>query len=171
MSQRLEQWNDRLHLAVAVSSLWLVGTSPWIAMLRRIPAGAGWLDHAHVGLGFLTLPLGVAYLHSCSREGRWRLYFPLQCARLAAVGNDLAALLRGRLPAAESGGLFGMIEGLLLIALLATGLTGAAWFFTQGSDAALAWRATHLYVARGMIGLLALHVLTVSLHLLDFVRD
>jgi len=50
-------------------------------------------------------------------------------------------------------------------------LTGAGWLATQGSDAALAWREYHALAARGLIGLLVLHVVTVSLHLLDFLRD
>jgi cytochrome b561 len=35
----------------------------------------------------------------------------------------------------------------------------------------VAWRECHVYAARGFIVLLVLHVATVSLHLLDFVRD
>ena len=49
--------------------------------------------------------------------------------------------------------------------------TGAAWLLTQGSAEALDWREGHLLAARGFIGLLVLHVVTVSLHLLDFLRD
>jgi cytochrome b561 len=171
MSQRLEPAGDRQHLLVALMSTWLIVTSPWIAMLRSIPSSAGWLDYAHVVLGFLTLLVAVTYTSTCTRAGRWRLYFPLARRQLRSVGHDLAGLLRGRIPAAEGGGLFGFIEGLLLLALLATALTGAAWFFAQGSSAALAWRASHVCAARGLVGLLALHVVTVSLHLLDFVRD
>jgi cytochrome b561 len=171
MGPRLERLADRQHLLVALLSSWLILTSPWIAMLRRIPTGAGWLDYAHVVLGFLTLLLAVTYAYSCTRAGRWRLYFPFAPRQLGSVGRDLVGLLRGRVPAAEGGGLFGFIEGLLLLALLATAATGAAWFFTQGAGEALAWRSYHLVAARGLIGLLLLHVVTVSLHLLDFVRD
>lgn len=171
MDRRLDQAADRLHLAVALLSLWLILTSPWIAMLRRVPSGAGWLEIAHVWLGFAALLVGAAYSYACTREDRWRLYFPWSAAQFGGVGRDLAGLARGRIPAAEGGGLFGFIEGLLLVALLATAVTGAAWFFTQGSGGALAWRGHHIYAARGLIGLLVLHVVTVSLHLLDFVRD
>ena len=171
MSERLERLGNVQHAAVAMLALWLVATSPWLAMLRRIPAGAGWLDYAHVGLGCAALLLCVTYGWTCTREGKWRLYFPVTAARLGSVASDLGGLLRGRLPAAESGGLFGLIEGLLLLALAITGLTGAAWLATQGSDEAVAWRECHVYAARGFIVLLVLHVATVSLHLLDFVRD
>jgi hypothetical protein len=136
-----------------------------------VPADAGWLDHAHLVLGFVTLALTVAYAWTCSRGGRWRLYFPLVPAQLAEVGRDLRGLLRGRVPSAEGGGLFGLIEGLLLLALLATAITGAAWYLTQGSAEALAWRSQHALAVRALVALLVLHTVSVSLHLLDFLRD
>jgi cytochrome b561 len=166
-----EQSDNRQHFAVAALSLWLIGTSPWIAMFRRIPAGAGWLDYGHVALGFVTLLLAISYTFACTRQGRWRLYFPWTPRLIGGPARDLRGLLRGQVPAAEGGGLFGLIEGLLLVALTLTAASGAAWFFTQGSGDALTWREFHLYAARSMIGLLVLHVVTVSLHLLDFVRD
>jgi hypothetical protein len=162
---------DRQHLAVALVTSWLVLTSPWVAMLRRVPAGAGWLDHAHVALGFAGLAIGCVYAWHCVRGGRWTLYFPLVPPHAGQVGRDVAGLLRARVPASEGGGLFGLIEGLLLLALVAAGATGAAWFAAQGGEAALGWRDAHIACARLLIGLLVLHVVTVSLHLLDFVRD
>jgi hypothetical protein len=166
-----DKLRDRQHLLVALLSAWLILTSPWISMLRRIPAGAGWLDYAHVALGFVTLPLAVAYAIACSRGGGWRLYFPFLAGEMGAVGRDLGGLLRGRIPATEGGGLFALVEGLLLLALLVTAATGAAWFAAQGTGDALAWREWHLHAARGLAGLILLHVVTVSLHLLDFVRN
>jgi hypothetical protein len=64
-----------------------------------------------------------------------------------------------------------LIEGLLLVALLATAATGATWFATLGTEDALSWRNHHIFAARGLVGLFVLHVVTVSLHLVDFVRD
>lgn len=171
MTQSPERSSDRQHLAVALLSLWLILSSPWVSMLRRIPSRAGLLDYAHVALGFLALVVGATYVWSCTRSGRWRLYFPWTPSQLAGVGRDLAGLLRGRIPAAEGGGLFGLIEGLLLALLLATAVTGAGWFLLQGSSDALAWREYHILAARGLMGLLLLHVVTVSLHLLEFLRD
>lgn len=162
---------NRQHFAVALLSLWLIVTSPWVAMLRRIPAGAGWLDYAHVGLGLATLLLAVIYAWTCTRQGRRRLYFPWTPTHIGGVGRDLRGLLHGEIPAAESGGLFGFIEGLLLVALGIAGASGAAWLLAQGTSDALAWRDCHIWAARGFIGLLVLHVVTVSLHLLDLVRD
>jgi hypothetical protein len=100
-------------------------------MLRRIPDGAGFLDYSHVVLGFVALLLAFSYAVTCSLGGRWRLYFPFIAGGLGAVGRDLAGLLRGRIPAAEGGGLFALIEGLLLLALLAAAVTGAAWFWRR----------------------------------------
>ena len=166
-----ERSDNRQHLAVAVLSLWLIGTSPWIAMFRRIPEGAGWLDYAHVVLGFLALVLATTYTWACTRQGRWQLYFPLTPRLIAGVARDLGGVFRGQVPAAEGGGLFGFVEGLLLAAFVLTAVSGAAWFLAQGSGDALAWREFHVYAARSVTGLLVLHVVTVSLHLLDFVRD
>ncbi len=36
-----EALRNRLHAAVVVVCAWLVFTSPWVSMLRRIPSGAG----------------------------------------------------------------------------------------------------------------------------------
>ena len=162
---------DRLHLAVAMLALWLIATSPWVAMLRRIPGNAGWIDWSHVLFGFLLLSLSGAYAWTVTRGGRWRLIFPVLPAQVRAVRNDIAGLVRGRMPASEVGGLFGLIEGLLLASLLLTGMTGAAWFITLGGESALGWRAAHQFFASGLIGLLVAHVVAVSLHLLEFMRD
>lgn len=171
MSPAPEATTDRQHLAVAALSLWLIATSPWVSMLRRVPSGAGWLDYAHIVLGCVLLAVAVAYTRACTRDGRWRLYFPYAPAQIVNVGRDLAGLLRGRLPASEGGGLFGLIEGLLLMLLIATAATGVAWLLAAGSVEALTWRDYHIVAARGLIGLLALHVLSVATHLLDLIRD
>jgi hypothetical protein len=163
--------SDWRHLALVLLTLWLLVTSPWIALYRRVPAGAGWLDYAHVALGLVALVVTVAYVWSCGRRGRWRLYLPTSRSQIAEVGRDLGGLLRGRVPAAEGGGLFGLIEGLLLLALLATAMTGAGWFLTQGSAEALAWRSHHALAVRGLLVLFVLHAVSVSLHLLEFLRD
>lgn len=167
-SARLETLVNRQHAAVAAVVAWLVFTSPWVAMLRRVPAGAGFLDYAHVVLGFAGLLLAVTYTFVCVREGGWRIYFPWVVGPLGPVGRDVAGLSRGRIPSAEGGGLYSLIEGLALLALTATALTGAAWFLAHGSDAALGWRECHIAAARCLIGLVVLHILAVASHLLDF---
>jgi hypothetical protein len=166
-----EAIGNRLHLAVTLFALWLVTTSPWVSMLRRVPASAGFFDYAHIVLGVVALFVGIFYSLVVVRGGHWRLYFPLAAGNGAAVGRDLAGLLRGKVPAAEGGGLFGTIEGLLLLALVAAGMSGVVWFLLQGSDAALTWRLWHIVFARILIAAGVLHVLAVASHLLDFVRD
>lgn len=161
----------RLHLALALVSAWLVVTSPWIAMYRRVPAQPGLFNGSHVALGLATLPLAGLYLYACTREGRWRLFFPWLAGQGGAALRDLAGLARGQIPSAEGGGLFAMIEGLTLVALLVTAITGAAWWAVHGSTDALAWRAAHTVAARVLIGFIVVHVVSVSLHLLELVRD
>jgi len=162
---------NRLHLVVALLALWLVFTSPWVSMLRRVPGSAGFFDYAHMILGVLALLVGTLYGIVVVQGGRWKLYFPLAAGNAAAVGRDLAGLLRGKVPAAEGGGLFGAIEGLLLMALVTAGMSGVVWFLLQGSEAALTWRVLHIVFARILIAAGVLHVLAVASHLLDFVRD
>jgi hypothetical protein len=165
------QGGRRQHLLLALLVVWLAVSSPWVHMLRQIPRNAGWLDYAHVGLGVLASVLALTYIVACFRGGGWRIYLPWLSGRMAPAMRELRALPRGELPTAEGGGLFALIEGLLLLATLATGLTGVAWLVLAGTPEAVAWRGYHILAAQGMIALLVLHVITVSLHLLDFIRE
>lgn len=162
-----ETLQNRLHLVAVVLCAWLVLTSPWVSMLRRVPAGAGVLDWAHVVLGFAGLLVGLLYTGACSRAGRWRLYYPWLAGNVRPAVRDFTGLFRGRLPTADGGGLFAVIEGLLLLALLVVGLTGAAWFLLQGSAEAVACRGAHIIAARVLVGLVVAHVLAVATHLLE----
>ena len=139
---------NRLHAALAALALWLVATSPWVSMLRRIPSGAGFFDYAHVALGWLALVIGLVYAIALLRGGRWKQYVPGRAA-----------------------GVTGAIEGLALVALVVTGATGAMWFLLQGSSDAVAWRGWHILAARALICVGIAHLLAVSSHLLDMVRD
>ncbi len=143
-----ESTTNRLHTALAVLALWLVATSPWVSMLRRIPSGAGFFDYAHVALGWLALVIGLVYAVALLGGSRWKQYVPGKAA-----------------------GITGVIEGLLLVAIVATGVTGAVWFLLQGSSDAIAWRGWHILAARALIGVGIAHVLAVASHLLDLVRD
>ncbi len=135
---------NRLHLAVALLVLWLVTTSPWVSMLRRVPDSAGFLDYAHMVLGVVALIVGILYGLFVAQGGRWKQYVPGKAA-----------------------GITGVLEGLLLLALVTAGLSGVAWFLLQGSDAALTWRMLHIVLARILIAAGVLHVLAVASHLLD----
>ena len=162
---------DRQHLLLALLSSWLILSSPWVVRLRRLPEDAGPIDRSHVALGLVACLLSVTYLASCVRHGRWKLYFPWLGGHVRSMARDLSGLLGGRIPAAEGGGLFAAIEGLTLFALLATAVTGAAWFLTQDTASALHWRSGHIVAARGFTALLLVHVTTVSLHLVELARD
>lgn len=161
----------RQHLVLALLAGWLVFTSPWVSMLRRVPTEAGFWNASHVVVGFFCLVVAAMYLRACSRSGGWRLYFPWLAGQWSAARKDVRGLLRGQIPAAEGGGLFGVIEGLALLALLATAVTGAVWFAVQGTNAALDWRDFHIVAARVMVGLVVAHVVSVSMHLVEMVRS
>jgi cytochrome b561 len=167
----LDRLNGPLHLLGALAAAWLILGSPWIGMYDRMPEEPGWTNLAHVVFGFAALAIGVAYTAAVAQGGRWREYFPWLGGDLGAVGRDLAGLVHGRLPTVESGGLLPLVEGLLLLALLAAGATGVAWFFAPGTETAVALREAHIVAARSFAGLTLLHLAGVALHLFDFVRD
>ena len=171
MTKFLDALVARQHLIVVGLSLWLVLTSPWVSMLRTVPREPGFFDIAHLGVGSVAFVIGLIYLWDCLRGGRWRLNFPWASGEWRVVVTDLAGLFRGRVPAAESGGLFGAISGLTLIAFVAVAATGIGWWWAAGTPAALDWRSIHLLAVRALVGLALLHILAWALHLLDFVRD
>jgi len=171
MRSLLDRLNNPLHLLIALACTWLLASSPWIGMYHALPEEPGWLDLGHVALGLAMLPLGIVYLAACTVGGRWRLYFPWAAGQLGAVGTDVAGMFRGERPGSEGGGLFATIEGLLLLALIAAALSGTLWFVERGSDAAVLWRGHHIVAAHAFAVLMGLHVLAVSLHVVDLVRD
>ena len=171
MRQLLDRLNGPLHVAVALAAAWLILGSPWIGMYDRLPEEPGWTNLAHVTVGFAALPIGLVYAAAVVQGGRWREYFPYLGGDLGAVGRDLAGIVRGRVPTVEGGGLLPMIEGLLLLAFLLAGLTGAAWFFAQATETAVALREAHIVAARACAAIVLLHLAAVALHLLDFVRE
>ena len=162
-----EALNAHLHWGLALLALWLVLTSPWLSMLRRLPAGAGFFDYAHLATGWLALVVAVIYLVTVSQGGRWQWFFPWAAGHVAALGRDIAGIARGKVPAADGPGLYGAIKGLLLLALLATALTGAGWSLAQGSDAALGLRDLHQTAVQVLLMTGAAHVLAVASHLLE----
>jgi hypothetical protein len=162
-----EALNAHLHWALALLALWLVLTSPWVSLFRRLPAGAGFFDYAHVAAGWLALLVGAVYVVTVGQGGRWQWFFPWAAGHVAAIGRDVAGIARGKVPAADGPGLYGAIKGLLLLALLATALTGAGWSLAQGSDAALGLRELHQGAVKVLLVTGAAHVLAVASHLLE----
>jgi hypothetical protein len=171
MRALLDRLANPVHLLVALASTWLIVSSPWIGMYQRMPAEPGAINLSHVVLGLSLLPLGVVYLAACTLGGRWRLYFPWIAGQWGGLGGDLVGLFRGQRPGSEGGGLFAAIEGLLLLALLATALTGTLWLSMQGTEAAVLWRGQHIVAARSFSVLMLLHVVAAALHFVDLVRD
>lgn len=171
MRRTLDNLADRQHLVVIAFSLWLVLTSPWISLRRGIPSTAGFLDWAHIVIGLILLPLSLAYFATNTLGGRWREYFPWLAGDLAGLRKDLAGIPKGRLPQPGGGGLYSIIEGVAILLLVATALTGGIWFLLEGSRAALVWRDWHVAVADGLVVVLVLHAIAASLHLLEFLLD
>jgi len=171
MRSLLDRLVNPLHLLIALACAWLVASSPWIGMYQALPDEPGAIDLSHVVLGLAMLPLGIVYFAACTMGGRWRLYFPWVAGQFGDIVRDLRGVFTGQRPGSEGGGLFAAIEGLLLLALLATALTGALWFLGRGTEGAIAWRWHHIIAARGLIGLMVLHVVAVSLHFVDLIRD
>jgi hypothetical protein len=171
MRSLLDRLVNPLHLLIALAATWLLASSPWIAMYHALPEPAGAINLSHVVLGLALLPLGLVYLLACTAGGRWRLYFAWMAAQFEGIAADVSGLFRGQRPGSEGGGLFAAIEGLLLLALIAVAASGAGWFVERGTDAAVAWRAWHISTAHAFAVLMGLHVLAMSLHLVDLVRD
>jgi hypothetical protein len=171
MRSLLDRLARPLHSLIALAATWLLASSPWLGMIDALPQAPGAIDLAHVVLGLALVPLAALYLAACTAGGRWRLYFPWLAGQFVALRADVAGLVRGQRPGSEGGGLFAIVEGLLLVALLAAVATGTAWLVQSDVDAALAWRAHHIVAARAVAALLVVHIAAVALHLVDLVRD
>ncbi len=171
MRSLLDRLGNPLHLLIALACTWLVASSPWIGLYETLPDAPGALNLGHVVLGLAVLPLAIVYFAACTLGGRWRLYFPWAAGQFSGIGRDLAGIGRGERPGSEGGGLFATVEGLLLLALLVTAVTGALWFLGRDTDAAVTWRGHHILAARALTGLMVAHVIAVSLHFVDLVRD
>ncbi len=167
----LDNLADRQHLLVLLISLWLILTSPWITLRRGIPSSAGFLDYAHVTLGLIMVPLALAYAATNVLGGRWRDYFPWLAGDLSEVKRDVAGVFRAKLPQPGGAGLFSLIEGIVLLLLLATAISGLGWFLLEGSRAAMAWRDWHIVAADALVAGLVVHAIAASLHLVEFLLD
>jgi len=168
---RLHRWVHVQHGLLILLIGWLYVTSPWVHLYNRIPPSPSFWVWSHLILGMIALVLTVTFTVTCLAQGRLRQYFPWAFGRFRLLFSDLAGLVRLRIPSNEAGGLFDVIKGLLLLALLATAITGGLWWWTEGSRAAIAWRGWHLDAARYLMILLILHILATIAHLIDFMRQ
>ncbi|MEX0914358.1 MAG: hypothetical protein WDZ60_00555, partial [Wenzhouxiangellaceae bacterium] len=100
MSNLIDRTSRVQHGLVALISLWLIATSPWISMRRIVPESATFWDRAHIGLGLALTLLAVTYLLINLVDGRWRQYFPWAAGNLVEVRSDLAGIVQRRIPMA-----------------------------------------------------------------------
>jgi hypothetical protein len=168
---RLRYWSHLQHGLLILVLAWLIFSSPWVHLYNRLPNNPGFLVWAHLVLGSIALFLGLGLLLTTALQDRAGQYFPWVWGRLGPLWRDLTGLVRLRLPTNEGAGLFSIIKGLLLLALLATGLTGALWLLTTGSQDAVTWREWHIVCARVLIGMLLAHIVATLVHLFDFMRQ
>lgn len=168
MKKAIDRAGRLQHWLVALPALWLVLTSPWIGMRRIVPDSATFWDRVHIGLGLALTVLAVTYLVTNVIDGRWRQHFAWLAGNLSEVRSDFNAIVRLRVPSADGAGLFAVIQGLLLLLLLAAALTGVGWLMADGARVALVWREWHIVSADCFAWLLVVHVLASALHLLDF---
>lgn len=160
-----------VHLLLMLLCAFLLIGSSKLMMLRRIPSSAGFWDLSHVWLGWVAAILALLFLGKLYVHGRWRLYFPWLALQWRPIVNDLTGLTKGKVPSAGGAGLFSLIEGFTVLALVATGVSGALWFLSQGSAAAADWRMWHHTAAHWFIGLFIVHIVCALSHLIDLVRD
>ncbi|MGL4714057.1 MAG: cytochrome b/b6 domain-containing protein [Shewanella sp.] len=161
----------RLHLWVVICCILLVCTSPWVFMARSMGANASFWDYLHVYLGLVCALLGLLFLLSNTLNGNWRTYFGWALGDGAQVKADLVGLTKGKLPITGGKGVLSAIEGLGMLLLLATGLTGVGWFVYQGTPISMEWRGYHQFFAQGFIGFLILHMMLAATHIIEFIRQ
>lgn len=140
-------------------------------MRRVVPLDPGLINSSHVWLGLALAVFGSVYFIALLADGRGRELFPWVVGHFKPLWTDVAGLARGRVPAAGGAGLYSIIQGLLMVALLAAAWTGVAWWWSDGSRASLELRQWHQWAAQGFGVLLVLHAIAVVTHLLDFIRD
>ena len=171
MKDLLDRTRRAQHWLAAAFSVWLIATSPWISMRRIVPKSPTFWDYAHIGLGIALAAIAIAYTITTLVDGGWRRHFPWAAGNLSEVKSDLNAIAKLKIPSAGGAGLFSLIQGVLLVMLLATALTGIGWLLADGSRTALAWREWHMLAANAFAWLLALHLIASALHLVDLLRD
>lgn len=172
MFKRLaRKYIDLQHVLIIVISAYLIFTSGSILIGRSLRANASFWDQSHVYLGLIGAFLSITFVITTCLKGKWRQYFPWLIADFSQLKSDILGIIKGKLPIAGGRGLFSVVEGVGMLLFLAIGITGIAWFATQGSSDALMWRGYHIQFAQGFIGFIVVHAIFACLHLLDFIRN
>ncbi|MGL5668946.1 MAG: cytochrome b/b6 domain-containing protein [Shewanella sp.] len=161
----------RLHVWIVLSSTLLVCTSPWIFIGRSLRANASTWDYLHVYLGLICAVLGSLFLLRNTLQGKWHQYFAWLVGDWGQLAQDIKGLFKGKLPVAGGKGLFSTVEGIGMLLLVATGVTGAIWFIYQGTPLAMTWRGYHQICADFFIGFLVVHLVLAATHIIEFIRQ
>ena len=168
---RVQRWIHIQHGLLILLLVWLLATSPWVALYSRIPPSPTVWVWTHLILGPATLALTLSFSATCLADGRFRHYFPWAFGRFRPLRSDLAGLLRLQIPANEDGGLFSAIKGLLLLSLLAVAITGVMWLWVAGTREAVVWRDWHIETVKALVVFLGLHVLASIAHFVQLMRQ
>lgn len=160
-----------LHVWIVICCTLLVCTSPWIFIGRSLRNQASVWDYLHVYLGLFCAVLGILFLVRNALQGKWRLYFGWLMGDWAELKQDIVGSARGKLPVAGGKGLLSTVEGVGMLLLVATGLTGVGWFVYQDTAIAMEWRAYHQIFAQAFIGFLIVHMLLAATHIIEFIRQ
>ncbi|TCN88901.1 cytochrome b/b6 domain-containing protein [Shewanella fodinae] len=171
MNSLLALYQRLQHVLLMVLCIFLLAEGGQLVMLRALPANPGFWNLSHVWLGFVCCVVATTFFISNIIGGSWRQYFGVFVGNWQPLWHDLNGLRLGRIPAAGGVGLFSLVEGLTMVALLAVCFSGGMWFFEQGSNEALFWRSWHHSFVYLFITLLILHVVCALSHLLDLIRD
>lgn len=167
----IERLNKYLHSSLSLGSVLLILSSPWLFMARRLMTNSHWINSIHVYLGLVITFFSILFLFCHCINGYWRQFFPWVKGDIKPLISDLAGLFKGQLPIAGGKGLFSCIEGLGMLTLVATGLTGSMWFFNQGTADAMLWREIHQHFALGLMVYLGIHILCALSHVLAMLKS
>lgn len=160
-----------LHVWIVICSTLLVCTSPWIFIGRSLRSHASIWDYLHVYLGLFCAFLGGLFLVRNTLQGKWHLYFGWLMGDWAQLKQDIVGITRGKLPVAGGKGLFSTVEGMGMLLLVATGLTGGVWFIYQDTAVAMEWRTYHQIFAQAFIAFLVIHIVLAATHIIEFIRQ
>lgn len=160
-----------LHVWLATCCAVLVCTSPWIFIGRSLRKNASFWDYLHVYLGLVCTVLALLFLLHNTFNGKWRSYFGWLVGDWAQLKQDIAGVIKGKFPVAGGKGLFSVVEGIGMLLLVATGLTGVVWFVYQGTPIATDWRGYHIICAQAFIGFLIVHIVLAATHIIEFIRQ
>ncbi|WP_144210784.1 cytochrome b/b6 domain-containing protein [Shewanella donghaensis] len=175
MSQKLSTFvraiAEKLHVIVITLSVFLVVTSPWIIIGRRLRSNASIWDNLHVYVGLIAAVFGLLFLIKNVLNSHWRQFFPWLSLDFSQCVDEIKQLKHGKLPSSGGKGIFSVVEGIGLVLMALVSITGIVWFMTQGSSDALVWRKYHILFAQGFVGFLAIHIVFAMFHIIDMVRN